>query len=159
MMPRYASTSVRSCASEVVLAQRRGRGTQEPDQVGNQARRLRRTLLRELLRAAERVEQEVRLDLQLQQLQLRLGELPRELALPRLRLEARRERLYSRLRRLAIRATTNTYSTPNTSPAVTMWRNWCCPSSQASGSTPLASPATDAPTNAPTSASNGPTTM
>ena len=75
-----------------LVAQRRRRGAQEADELADEARRLRRALLRELLRAAQRVEQEVRLDLQLQELELRLGELARRLALPRLGLEVRGHR-------------------------------------------------------------------
>ena len=72
-----------------LVAQRGCGGAQEADELADEARGLRRALFRELLRAAERVEQEVRLDLQLQQLELRLGELARRLALPRLGFEMR----------------------------------------------------------------------
>ena len=76
----------------LVVAHRRRRGAQEADQVGDQPRGGGGALLRELLRATQRVEQEVRLDLQLQHPELRFGELARQRALPRLGLEVAGQR-------------------------------------------------------------------
>ena len=69
MIARYAPHHRRLLPQRRRLVAQRGRRrAQEADQIGDQPRGLGRALLRELLRAAERVEQEVRLDLQLQEL-------------------------------------------------------------------------------------------
>ena len=139
MMARYAPPCAASSPS--VAASRRsdgGRRAQEADQVGDQPRRLGRALLGELLRAAERVEQEMRLDLRLQQLELGFGEPARQRrsAAPRPR-AGRVSAAYSRLRKLAISATsTDVDEHEHEQQHGEMWRSTVGSVAQANSSRP-----------------------
>ena len=92
---RYALTSCSSCAERRRrLVQARHRGAQVGDQAAQHGGRLRRSRIDQRLHVRERVEQEMRRDLRLQQMQARIERLALELAA----LELERERLVARER-------------------------------------------------------------